>query len=260
MVTQKLKSLGIGFQSGFSTSTTKRHTLVMIHGAGGSSQVWNNQIHALKDHLNILALDLPGHGKTEALSRTLIGDYARWLSRTLSDLFKEPVFLMGHSLGGAIVQEMALSYPELLRGIILAATGSRLQVDHKILEGLKNSFEETVDSIVGYAFAPGTERSKRTEIAGLMKEAGSKVVHDDFFACDRFDRSKDLKDVYMPCLIICGEIDILTPPQLSEALNDSIKGSTLEILPSSGHMLMMENPKAFNQRVWNFVSGVLKHY
>jgi len=253
---EKLKGLGIGCEFSRAPYVEKRPTLVMIHGAGGSAQIWRSQVHLLKDSLNTLALDLPGHGKTNGPGKAHIDEYARWVEEVLRTLSHEPVFLMGHSLGGAIVQETALLFPELLKGIILVATGARLQVAPVFLEGLLSRFEDTVDTIMKHAYAPGADQSMVREGGKLMKAAGSSVVHGDFLACDRFDRRKDIGNIDVPCLIICGDQDKLSPPALSKSLNQSIKNSELRILPSAGHMVMIERYKAFNQCVRDFIGKV----
>ena len=96
------------------------------------------------------------------------------------------------------------------------------------------------------------------EGANIMKDAGAKVVHDDFVACDHFDRRKDLVNINLPCLIICGEKDKLTPLSLSRVLHESIRGSTLEVLPSAGHFAMIESYKEFNQSIRNFILEICK--
>ena len=253
MVFAKLEDLKIGFKVGRERFSEKRPTLVMIHGAGGTSQAWQGQIHPLKDSVNTLALDLPGHGKTAGQSKNRLDEYAHWLGEILDVLFQEPVFLMGHSMGGAIVQETAVLFPKLLKGIILVGTGPRLQVAPMFLEGFLNKFEETVDTVINYGYTSGADQSMLMESAKLMKEAGPNVVYNDFVACNQFDRRKDLENINLPCLVICGEKDKLTPPALSRTLQEYIRGSVLKILPDMGHFAMIENYKAFNQCIRNFV-------
>lgn len=254
MAFEKLKDLNIGFETSPRPFAKNYPTLVMIHGAGGSSQNWLGQIHPLKDSLNTLALDLPSHGKTAGPGKASAYEYARWVTKLLPTLFKDPVFLMGHSLGGAVVQEIALLDSKLLKGIILVSTGPRLQVAPMFLEGLLNEFEETVDTIMTYAYAPGADQSMLREGAKLMKAAGSMVVHSDFLACDQFDRRKDLGRIDVPCLIICGDKDRLCPPTLSTTLNRLIVGSKLKVLRSAGHMVMIEAYKGFNKCVRDFIA------
>ena len=253
MITQTLQRMGIGFKAGSEDFKEDRPTLVMIHGAGGHSRVWQTQIHLLNGPLNTLALDLPGYGESSGEAGTDLNGYAEWLIKALRGIFRDPPFLMGHSMGGAIVQKAALLEPELMRGIILVGTGPRLQVAPVFLEGLRKNFEKTVDTIMGFAYAPGADSTLIKEGAKLMKEAGASVVYGDFSACDRFDVRNEVGRIKLPCLILCGDEDKLTPPSLSKKLNESIEGSRLEIVPSAGHMVMIENHKAFNDYVLDFV-------
>lgn len=248
-----LKNLNVGFMEGPSGYREGLPTLLMIHGAGGRAQMWQGQIHPLDKGINTLALDLPGHGNTGGPGMDAIASYGAWLHETLLRLDINPVFLMGHSMGGAIVQEFALRYPETLSGIILAATGPRLPVAPPLLQGLREQFEGTVETIMKFAYAPDADPVLLGQGAQLMKEAGSSIVHDDFLACDRFDRKNDISRISVSCLIVCGEQDKLTPPPLSESLKKAIPGATVVLVPSAGHMVMIENFKVFNQAVRDFI-------
>ena len=252
-MTQTLKRMGIGFKAGSGDFKEDRPTLVMIHGAGGHSQVWQPQTHLLSDSLNTLALDLPRYGESSGEAEYDLDRYAEWLIECLSAVFREPPFLMGHSMGGAIAQKAALLKPDSMRGIILVGTGPRLQVAPAFLEGLRQNFESTVDTLIGFAYASGADSLLIEEGAKLMKEAGSNVVYGDFSACNRFDVRKEVGKIKIPCLILCGDEDKLTPPALSKKLNDVIEGSRLEIVPAAGHMVMIENHQAFNDHVLDFI-------
>ena len=257
MITQKLKDMGIGFEAGSEDFREDQPTLVMIHGAGGQSQAWQTQTHLLKGALNTLALDLPGSGESTGEARSDLDGYAEWLIEVFRGIFDEPTFLMGHSMGGAIVQKVALLEPDLIKGIILVGTGPRLLVAPMFLEGLQNNFEKTVDTLIGYAYATGADSLLIKEGAELMKEAGSSVVYGNFSACNQFDIRNEVGKIKLPCLILCGDEDNLTPPSLSKKLNEAISGSRLEIIPSAGHMVMIENHKAFNDYVLDFITSTL---
>ena len=116
---EKLKELQVGYLTGDMGFLDGRANLVMVHGAGGNAMIWQNQIRFLDKDLNVLALDLPGHGKSKGEGYNSIQEYAQWLGDILRNIFDEPIFLMGHSMGGAIVQEAAFTYPDILKGIIL---------------------------------------------------------------------------------------------------------------------------------------------
>ncbi len=256
MIPERLKEMDVGFEPNTDEFRAGLPLLVMIHGAGGSSRIWTKQTKGLSGAVNPFALDLPGHGKTGTGAMSDMGDYASWLKEVLVRAFEAPVILMGHSMGGAIVQEAALLYPELLIGIILVATGPRLQVAPSFLEGFSSRFEKTVDLVMEYAFASGTDPSIVEEGARAMKEAGPGVVSDDFSACNRFDRRKDVQNIELPCLIICGQEDKLTPVKLSRGLNESIRNSRFQVVPSAGHFVMLEKPEMFNGHVRNFIESI----
>ncbi|MDQ1336362.1 MAG: Alpha/beta hydrolase [Thermodesulfobacteriota bacterium] len=260
MPMKRLRDMGIGFRAGSEHVAADRPTLIMIHGAGGSSQIWQNQTRVsmapsagLSRSVNALALDLPGHGESLGEARSDIDAYAAWLSEVLSAVFDEPPFLMGHSMGGAIVQKVALSDPDLMKAIILVGTGPRLQVAPMFLEGLQKNFDTIVDTLMGYAYAADADTRLIQEGIKLMKAAGPDATYGDFYACDRFDVRDQIGSINLPCLILCGSEDKLTPPSLSRKLHESIRGSRMEIIPDAGHMVMIEKHQVFSDRVLDFI-------
>ena len=254
MIHRKLRELKIGFEAGLPNFRNHLPSLVMIHGAGGSSNVWTAQTHLLKGRCNTFALDLPGHGNTQGGGKSEIGEYAQWLVEVLDSVFEQKPYLMGHSMGGAIVQTVALTHPQSVKGIILVGTGPRLQVAPVFLDGLKNDFEKIIETLIGYAYAPNADRTLVREGIKMMKQTGAQVVHGDFSACNRFDLRSDVNKINSPCLILCGEHDKMTPPALSEKLNQAIPNSILKVLPSAGHMVMIENYTMLNESVSEFIS------
>ncbi len=255
MTAQKLTELRVGFRKGSRPFDPGHPTLIMIHGAGGMSRIWQPQIFLLNAFFNTLALDLPGHGESPDIGLESIKDYAVWLAEIINDLEGPRPFVMGHSMGGAIVQEMAVDYPDIAAGIILVGTGPRLTVSPDFLEGLMDRFEETVDSVIRYAYAPGTDGKILKQGSEIMRHAGSKRVFKDFYACDRFDIGDRIEKIQCPCLIVCGEQDRLTPLKLSRSLREKIIGSDLSIITGAGHMVMIEAYGEFNDRIKGFISS-----
>lgn len=253
---KKLEHLKVGYLMGDEGFREGRPTLVMVHGAGGRAQIWQNQIVSLDKTINVLALDLPGHGDTKGDGRSLISQYAQWLADTMNTLFNEPIFLMGHSMGGAIVQQVAITSPHILKGIVLVGTGARLKVASTFLDGLLNNFEEILETLIGYAYSSKADKSIIEEGLRMMKASGSKVVYNDFLACDRFDTRQELAQIHLPCLVLCGREDKLAPTKLSEALRKGIEGSVLKMVPHAGHMVMIERYREMNQAVQEFILGI----
>ncbi len=156
-------------------------------------------------------------------------------------------------MGGAIVQTLALTHPEIIRGIVLVGTGARLKVLPAVLDGIKKNFEETVSKIVRFAFSRKASPELIEGGIEYLMRCRPEVLYGDFLACDRFDLMKEVKKIDLPTLILCGEEDEMTPVKYSEFLHHHIKPSRLEILPGAGHMVMMESPEAFNRKVREFI-------
>ena len=115
-------------------------TLIMIHGAGGSSATWFLQLKNLSTKLHTMAVDLNGHGDSKDRHESPIVDsYLDDIQEVRSQI--EKPFLMGHSMGGALSQLYALSNPNNLGGIILVSTGARLRVHPMIFDLLDNNFD-----------------------------------------------------------------------------------------------------------------------
>jgi pimeloyl-ACP methyl ester carboxylesterase len=80
------------------------------------------------------------------------------------------------------------------------------------------------------------------------------VLYNDFLACDRFDLTREVEKINLPTLILCGDEDEMTPLKYSQFLHDRIKDSKIEILPNAGHMVMMESPQAFNEKIQELIA------
>jgi pimeloyl-ACP methyl ester carboxylesterase len=90
-----------------------------------------------------------------------------------------------------------------------------------------------------------------------LKRCKPEVLYGDFLACDQFDLSNEVEKIDLPTLVICGNEDELTPVKYSQFLHSRIEGSRLEIVPEAGHMVMMEAPEAFNEKVGEFIRNPL---
>lgn len=252
---QHVQGREIGLRAGRADFNPALPSLLMIHGSGGNKDAWRAQFGGGLKEMNLAAIDLPGHGDTPGPSLDKVEDYAAWLAEFIASGPLRPV-LMGHSLGGAIAQMMALTNPGLVKGLILVGTGSRLKVLPAILDGLFSDFAATTKMIVKYAYDDSADpRLMELGYEEMMKRS-PEVYHGDFSACNAFDVSGRLGEIKMPCIMIVGAGDKLTPPKYSEFLAKGIPGSTIRVIQDAGHMVALEQPKDFNQAVTQFMSTV----
>lgn len=233
----------------------ERETVLFIHGAGGGQYTWSYQKGFLEKQFNPIIIELPGHGESEGEGEEEIGRYAEHVLAFLKALGLQKVFLVGHSMGGVIVQTLALTQAEVIKGIVLVGTGARLKVLPVILNGIKNNFEETVRMINQFAYSRKAPSDLIEKGISMMMQCRPEVLYSDFMACDRFDLINEVEKIILPTLLLCGDDDQLTPVKYSQFLHSRIKGSKLEILPNAGHMVMMEAPQAFNEKIREFISN-----
>jgi pimeloyl-ACP methyl ester carboxylesterase len=232
-----------------------REIILFIHGAGGGEFVWSYQKGFFKKQFDPIIIELPGHGKSGGGGEQEIGRYAEHVHAFLKAMGLLKISLVGHSMGGAIVQTLALTHPELIHKIVLVGTGARLRVYPGILNGIKDHFEESVPKIVRFAFSRKASTDLIAKGTSNMIKCRPEVLYGDFSACDRFDLMREVEKIDLTTLILSGEEDEMTPVKYSQFLHDRIKGSKMEILPDAGHMVMMESPQAFNEKVEMFIAA-----
>jgi pimeloyl-ACP methyl ester carboxylesterase len=228
--------------------------LLLIHGAGGSHQNWLNQLVGLEVPVNILALDLPGHGQSAGPGEETIAGYSGYILEFIQAWPKSRWIVGGHSMGSAIALECALNPKIPLWGLILVSTGARMPVNEKIISGLAEDPASWIKKIVRWCYPPDADSLLVEGGIALMQAAPPELIRDDFRACNAFNRENDLQAVQIPTLILCGEKDLMTPPAYSRLLNEQISGSELRLIPGAGHMPMIEKPDLFNRAVQTFIS------
>jgi len=234
-----------------------KETVLFIHGAGGGQYTWSYQKGFFEKEFNPVIVELPGHGASGGEGDEEVARYAEHIYAFLKALGLEKVFLVGHSMGGAITQTLTLTHAEMMKGIVLVGTGARLKVLPMILDGIRNNFEETVRKINQFAFSRKVQADLIEKSVSFMSQCRPEVLYGDFLACDRFDRMNEVEKIVLPTLILCGDDDQLTPVKYSQFLNSRIEGSKLEVLSNAGHMVMMEAAQAFNEKVREFILETL---
>ncbi len=212
----------------------------MVHGAGGTARHWGYQLSGLKEFARTLALDLPGHGRSPGPPPPTIASAAEQVLQWTDALRLPQVVLMGHSMGGAITQWLALNAPERVLGLILVGTGARLRVAPTILDGIWQDFAETTRMITALSYRPAAPSAIIAQALAELRTVPPAVLHNDYAACDTWDALTRVSEIMAPTLILVGDQDRLTPPKYSQWLHDHIAGSQLVVIPDAGHMVMLE--------------------
>lgn len=226
-----------------------RKTLVLLHGACASSFSWHHQLKGLASKLNVVALDLPGHGLSQPMAHPSVKRYAEIIKGAMDQLKLGRVFLAGHSLGGGVAQAFALHDPKRLKGLILISTTAKLNPSLDAAS-LTRLLLGSLQSLFPMAY-PKDQDPAITEIRCCPPSA----FINDVAVGTRFDFRKEIEGLSLPTLILVGSEDRLTPPRDAEHLHEAIRGSRLEVLQGAGHLLPLEAPDWVNEKILDFVKA-----
>ncbi|MBN1152088.1 MAG: alpha/beta hydrolase [Dehalococcoidia bacterium] len=242
--------------------------LVFVHGSGGTGTVWKHQTEFFRD---ADAPNLPGH-VSPGQECTSVEEYSAWLhDYVLSRRYARPV-LAGNSLGGAIVLQYALDYPDDVGGLILIGTGAKLRVAPQVLEAIEKGIsdpdswlsdfvEPQLRAVTDVAFdasdrKAGADRSLRAQILSEVGQVGARVQLNDFACCDRFNVMDRLHEIKVPTLVLVGSADVFTPPKYGEYLEKHIAGAKMVVIEGGTHHFFAEKPEQTNRAINHFLKSL----
>lgn len=226
--------------------------LIFIHGSGGSKESWHYQTRYFKD---AEALDLPGH-PGDGLIDSIPG-YAAWLKAYIDGKGYKELVLAGHSLGGGIVLQYALTYPGDVKALISVGSGLRLRVHPFFLKALEEALHDPAKFET--FIAPSYERvdPKLTEtLKRLAMENGPAAMLNDMRACDNFDIMNKAGDIKVPVLAVCGTDDAMTPPKYSHFMADKLANAQVKVIEGGTHFVFAEKPNEVNRVIEDFIAGL----
>ena len=126
----------------------KKQSLFFIHGSGSDHSAWSHQYARLHKKYNIVAINLPGHGRSGGKGEKDVRRYCVWVKKLLDVLDLNGAVLVGHSLGAAIALRFAINYQQEIAGIVLAGSGMKMPVNSFFLELLKTNPPEVPAEVI----------------------------------------------------------------------------------------------------------------
>jgi pimeloyl-ACP methyl ester carboxylesterase len=238
----------------------RKQSLVFIHGSGGNHSAWSHQYGRLYKKYNIVAINLPGHGRSGGNGENDVWSYCVWVKELMGVLDLNRAVLVGHSLGAAIALRFAINYPQEIAGIVLIGGGMKMPVNSFFLDFLKTNPPEVpaevIDLICKFSLAKKNRPKFSAPLQKSLSQSKVDVLYGDLLACNNLDLTQELGEIRVPALVICGAEDKMTPQDCSRQLAASISGATLEIIKSAGHMVMMERPAEFNISLDKFAASI----
>jgi len=236
--------------------------LVLVHGFLGSSEMWRPQINFFKDNFRVVVPALPGFGKSNTInSCNSIECMAKAILYSLEKKKIKKFNLIGHSMGGMIVQEIAKLASEKILKLICYGTGPRGNIPGRFetidqsREKLKNNgLKDTAYRIAKTWFI----KEENANYFYLCEEAGKQTsieaADNGLVAMKNWNGLKDLKNIKNETLIIWGDQDKAYNLDQVKTLNDNIPNSELKIIKGCSHNVHLEKPDKFNIVVEEFLN------
>ncbi|HYD56440.1 MAG TPA: alpha/beta hydrolase [Burkholderiales bacterium] len=229
-------------------------TMVFAHGAGLDHSFFALQSRYFGYHgWNVLALDLPGHGRSEGPPLRTIQDMAAWVFRVLDALQIRKASIVGHSMGSLMAVECAAAHPERVERIALIGTAYPMKVGEAFLEAARRNEQAAFDMETIWGHAPAVPLGANPNpgmwmygdsLARLARLAPG-VLYNDLKACNDYAAgAESAARVRCPALFVLGRRDVMTPPKLGVEFAKAFKDARVVQVAPSGHTLMGEAPDA----------------
>ena len=242
--------------------------VVFMHGIGGNRTNWRDQLPYFAERYHAVAWDARGYGLSDDYDGPLdFADFSADLLRVLDHFRAERAFLVGLSMGGRIAQDFYPRHGDRVAAMVLCDTfpgfdasftpEQRAEFVRLRKEPLVNGKEpKDIAPIVATTLvssnAPDWVFQRLVESMSMLhKESYIKTVE----ATTHYNRVADLPNIKVPVLLVYGEEDRLTPPDIGRRMAAAIPNAELHIIPGAGHLPNIEKPREFNEKVRAFLDA-----
>ena len=230
----------------------KLPSVIFVHGAQHDHSVWILQSRYLAHHgYGVLALDLPGHGRSAAPALASVGELADWVTAVQDAAGVKQAAIVGHSMGSLIALECAARHPDRVAKIALLAIAYPMKVSAELLAATRDDEPLAQDMVniwshsayAQYPNCPGPGFWVIGENLRLMQRQKAGVMHVDFAACNAYAGGEQAAAaVRCPALLLLAKRDLMTPLRAARDFAKTIAGAQTVVIEGSGHNMMAEKP------------------
>lgn len=247
--------------------SSHKPAIIFLHGVGLDKTCWAAQVPALSSHARVITYDLLGHGDCRKPDRDLtLHDYVEQLRKVMDAAGLEKAILVGFSFGGLTLQLFATTYPERVEKlVIMGAVYRRTPEQIAAVAGrLQTAEREGPEAIISAAlarwYAPEYQAAHPEVIEATKTRLKNNIPH-EFLTAYRIFVTSDhlvtgkLEQIEAPTLVIAGELDPGSTPEMAETMVSEIPDARLCIIPGARHMLPVESADAVNQVLIAFLNA-----
>lgn len=244
-------------------------TAAFVHGAQHDHSVWALQSRYFAHHgLNVLAVDLPGHCRSEGPAKTTIEALTDWLADLLDAAGAPSALIVGHSMGSLVALDFAARYPARTLGAALVATAVPMAVSDALLDAALSREPEAIELVNRWSHstiaakpscpAPGfwLHGVNQRLMERVSARGEPNLFHTDFSACNGYAHGLErAAQVRCPVRLVLGAKDIMTPARATRALVDTLRaaGAPVDVITlDAGHALMSEQPDSTLDALYTF--------
>ena len=240
--------------------------LVFLHGIGGAARAWRGQLDFFAGRFHAIAWDMPGYGGSTPLAKCSIAALADALQDFLQQIGAAKPILVGHSIGGMIVQQLLAKHPHIAGAVVLAQTSPAFgkpdgDWQKAFIEARLGPLDrgETLVSL-----APTLVK----ELVGDDPDVSGVELARDCMACVPeptyratmlalmgFDLRDALKNISVPTLVLSGSKDKNAPAPMMAKMASYIPSATYVELEGAGHLVNLERPATFNAALDRFLKA-----
>jgi pimeloyl-ACP methyl ester carboxylesterase len=237
--------------------------LVLLHGFPLDARVWRSQRAALSDRFRVITPDLRGFGRSKSDGSFTLVDLADDVHALLKEIGALPCALGGLSMGGYTALAYVNKYAADLRALALIDTKADADTpegkqgrEKMIALAHEKGSKAVAEAMMPKMLAPDTAKSRPAvaqELRAIMETCPPRTIQHALAAMrDRPDRSGELGSITIPTLVIVGEDDAITPPDVATKMFQALPDGKLVTIKGAGHMTCMEQPEQVNRALRDF--------
>lgn len=241
--------------------------MVFLHGLGGNRHAFDRQLAALGEHFRCVAWDAPGYGGSEPITEMTFSSLARCLNNLLEHLDEKPYALVGHSIGGMIMQTWLHSGGiDRVEKVVLAQTSARFgksgsDFNREFLAGRLAPIEagqapgDFARDLIRSMFVDQTRIDDIETAVATMAPLPAATYRQVIECLVTFDEYDALADLSIPALCLAAAGDKTAPAKVMQQMCDAMSDGQFHCIPEAGHLAYLEDSEGFNAALQAFLTG-----